>query len=56
MKYEIVRCKGFGIWYVYKRSLFFFREQVNYFMSLKDALEYVGKHSCKIIDEQSRLA
>ena len=47
-KYKIVRHKGLGNWFVYKRYLFFFWDQKNYFMTQKEAFEYIGKECCKV--------
>lgn len=55
MKFKIVKHKGIGNWFVYKRYFFFFWNQENVFMNLSEALKYVGSHHCKIIDEQKIL-
>lgn len=52
-KYKIVRYKGLGNWFVYRRYLLFFWSQENYFMKLSEALEFVGKEVSKIIDFQN---
>ena len=41
-KYKIVLYRDLGNWFVYKRYLIFFWSQVNYFIKLQDALEYIG--------------
>ena len=51
-KFKIVRYKGLGNWFVYRRYLIFFWGQKNYFMTLEDALKYVRNKTVKIIDEQ----
>ena len=56
MKYKIVRHKGLGNWFLYKRYLFFFWYQVNTFMGFSQALMYVENHNCdncEVIDEQN---
>lgn len=52
-KYKIVRYKGLGNWFVYRRYLLFFWSQENYFMTLEGALKYVGNNPSKIIDNQT---
>lgn len=49
-KYKIVQYKdGTGNWYVYKRYMLFFWSQETYYISFKDALQYVGMHSANVV-------
>lgn len=48
-KYKIVQYNGTDEWYVYRRYLLFFWGQETYYMSLKNALEYVGMHTANVV-------
>lgn len=48
-KYKIVQYNGTGNWYVYKRYMLFFWSQETYYISFKDALQYVGMHSANVV-------
>lgn len=51
-KYKIVQYyNGTITWYVYRRHLLFFWKYETYYISFKDALEYVGMHSANVFIE-----